>query len=107
VSETKRIEIDILDTLERAFPKKLVKDLCEDEVICPDCKGLGIKIRDSVFYRSENFAGSDKDNGEFLQRVNKYHNYSISECYSCYNGVARKCKFCGHIFRRNESLCDC
>lgn len=44
-----REKINLYKTIKKRFPKILIKDLNENERICPDCHGLGVKINTRVF----------------------------------------------------------
>lgn len=60
--------------------EKLIIDLKDDEMLCPDCKGLRFK------YIENNGMGY------------------IKSCRRCYTGVLNKCKYCG---KGNTSWCNC
>ena len=44
-----REKINLYKTVKKIFPKILIKDLDENERICPECHGLGVKINTRVF----------------------------------------------------------
>jgi len=91
------ISLKILDTIRDTFPDnlgELEKDLCDNEVICPTCHGLGIVIRNQPFK---------------LDNANKwFNNEYFSLCPDCYNGVQSLCKYCGKpIEKEYITKCDC
>lgn len=90
----KRIEIQIPKYLEGI----IIKDLQENEVICEDCGGVGLRIVD---YRY-GIQGEDTSKGHF-----PYNKQTIGMCQSCYNGVREKCRFCGKLLPRGYMKCDC
>lgn len=94
----KHISID----LSKMFSGTLEKDLDENKVICPVCKGLGVVKRNNVF-------GIDGDTSEEAKKkLFPYNNQSLSPCPNCYNGVVRLCKFCGKQIERGYiGKCDC
>lgn len=87
----KRVEIQIPDFI----GGKLIKDLQEDEAICEDCKGTGLRIEDNVYGLGE------KGKAPF-----PYKHQSISFCQHCYNGVVNLCPHCGKILGQ-RTQCDC
>lgn len=76
--------------IERKF--ELIKHLSENEIICPECKGLGMEIDDNTFYISSlDFP---------------YKKQTVSYCKHCVNGVQEKCPHCGELMRRSRK-CNC
>ena len=94
----KHISID----LSKMFSGTLEKDLDENKVICPVCKGLGVVKRNNVF-------GIDGDTSEEAKKkLFPYNNQSLSPCPNCYNGVVELCRFCGKQIERGYiGKCDC
>lgn len=89
--------------LEDAFlaliSKKIVKDLHDNEGICPVCLGLGLRIADNPYGLSDD---PDKHAGLF-----PYRHQSIGYCQNCYDGVVRYCPDCGKQLLRFRTICDC
>lgn len=101
-SFTKRVEINLYDTVQKMFPKTLIKDLTEHERICPVCNGLGMKIEDNIY-------GIKGDTSEAGKKSHfPYKHQALSFCQSCYNGVQRLCPYCKEPFKNQAYLhCDC
>lgn len=78
----------------------LTKDLHDNEVLCQRCQGTGIVISDNPFGTKDN-----KDHN--LLPMFPYVNQSIMSCPDCYNGVLRKCEYCGTIMPRYSLKCGC
>lgn len=74
----------------------LVKDLQDDEIICPTCKGYGVVIDNNVYGL-----------GEKGKPYFPYKHQSIRFCPDCYNGVADVCEFCGKVLPKTSHKCDC
>lgn len=98
----KREEVDVAKEISELFPKILVKDLTENERICPVCHGLGMKIDNNIY-------GLRRDTSEAAKHsMFPYKHQALSFCQSCYNGVQRLCKFCGKPYANQAYLhCDC
>lgn len=84
------------------MPKRLRKDLQENEIVCPWCKGLGIQKREQNYGLR-----SDPPHSGFPHR----YEYFIP-CNMCYNGIVKTCKYCGQpSWDKNkihaESVCGC
>lgn len=77
----------------------LVKDLQEDEEICPHCHGTGMVVVANHYGLSDD---PDKTKGHF-----PYSHQSITFCYHCYNGVVRRCSHCGEHIKKGRISCDC
>lgn len=94
--------VDLYKTIQKSFPKILIKDLTEHERICPVCNGLGMRIEDNVY-------GIE---GDISEAGKKYHfpykHQALSFCQSCFNGVQRLCPYCGQPYKNQGYLhCDC
>ncbi|BBF41977.1 hypothetical protein lbkm_0657 [Lachnospiraceae bacterium KM106-2] len=84
-----RLKVNIEEIVKEMFPKALIKDLQEDERICPTCKGLGI-----VIVNNEYGIKGDKSQEARKSRF-PYRHQSFTFCPTCYNGVQSVCKYCG------------
>jgi len=98
-SEYKPIPATRKETLLFKMIFELKKDLQEDEVICPHCKGTGLEIRDNVY----GIVGDTTHIGFHLP----YKHQSISFCRHCYNGVQTKCPACGSLRGKMDRECSC
>lgn len=49
IQTIRRENIDVVETIQKMFPKAFIKDLQEDERICPVCHGLGMRIENNVY----------------------------------------------------------
>jgi hypothetical protein len=87
-----REKINLYKTIKKIFPKILIKDLNENERICPDCHGLGVKINTRVF-----------GTGDSLES-HPYRTEALALCPHCFNGVQKICKYCGQPYKGH---CDC
>lgn len=87
-----REKINLYKTVKKIFPKILIKDLDENERICPECHGLGVKINTRVF-----------GVGDSLES-HPYRTETLSLCPHCFNGVQKICKYCGQPYKGH---CDC
>lgn len=94
--------IDVIQTVQKILPKVLIKDLQENERICPVCHGLGMRIVDNIY-------GIKGDTSEAARhKMFPYKKQSLSFCESCYNGVQELCEFCGEPYKRlGYRHCDC
>jgi len=95
----KSITIDALGYLSNFLKNGLKKDLQENQIICPFCKGTGLEITDQVYGLSDD---PDKRIGRF-----PYHNQYIASCSHCYGGIINLCEYCGKELPRNASICFC
>lgn len=98
----RRENIDVVETIQKMFPKAFIKDLQENERICPVCHGLGMRIENNVY-------GIKGNTSEAGQREHfPYNHQSLSFCQSCFNGVQKLCEFCGEPYKqRGYCQCDC
>lgn len=103
VIQTIRTEnIDVIETIQKMLPKTLIKDLQENERICPVCHGLGMRVENNIY-------GIQGDTSESGRREHfPYKHQSLSFCQSCFNGVQELCEFCGKPYKqRGYRHCDC
>lgn len=98
VKPTRKV-VNIEDAFGELIGKKLIKDLHDNEEICPVCHGTGLRIEDNPYGLSDD---PDKRAGQF-----PYKHQSIQFCPNCYNGVVRFCPDCGKQIPRYRTLCDC
>lgn len=98
----KQETINLTEILKDFFPTELVKDLQDNERICPTCKGLGITIRNNEF-------GIEGDNSAIGKTsLFPYKQQSFSFCPSCYNGVQKLCPYCKKPYKYQGVMhCDC
>lgn len=94
-----RIEINAISYLTELLKTGIIKDLQEDERICPVCQGTGLALSDDVYGLSND---PDKAIGRF-----PYHKQYISNCRNCYGGVIKVCDHCGKPFDRMSYQCEC
>jgi hypothetical protein len=78
----------------------LRKDLHNNEEICPTCKGVGLVIADNP-YGLENSLNNNHI------PVFPYKHQALRFCPTCYNGVIRRCKYCGEIIPNLYTKCNC
>lgn len=92
--------IDAIPYLKNIMGNGIVKDLQDDEEICPVCHGTGLALSDNPYGLSDD---PDRHHGELFP----YKHQSIVSCQNCYNGVVKKCKYCGKLLNRVVYQCDC
>ena len=99
---THREEINLYEAVRKSFPKILVKDLTENERICPVCNGLGMRIENNIY-------GVTGDTSEAAKRnlfPDKHQAFSV--CRNCFNGVQQLCPYCKQPYKNQAYLhCDC
>lgn len=101
IKTIRREKINIEETIQKIFPKVLIKDLQKNERICPDCHGLGMRIENNVY-------GIKGDTSEAGRREHfPYKHQALSFCQSCFNGVQKLCPYCGKPYKRGYCYCDC
>ena len=91
--------IDVMPYLKEIMGNGIIKDLQDNEVICPRCHGTGLAVRNNEYGLS---GDPDKKAGMF-----PYKHQSISACPDCYNGVLRVCPHCGKHLTRHDYQCNC
>lgn len=98
----RRETINIEETVKKMFPKELIKDLQDNERICPTCHGLGMLIENNIY-------GIHGDTSEAAKREHfPYKHQALSFCPDCFNGVQKLCKYCGEPFKvKGHQHCDC
>lgn len=77
VKPTRKV-VNIKDAFGELIGKKLIKDLHDNEEICPVCHGIGLRIEDNPYGLSDD---PDKRAGQF-----PYKHQSIRFCPNCYMG---------------------
>jgi len=90
--------IDAIPYLTEIMGDGLVKDLQEDEIICPICHGTGLAADNNRYGLS-----NDPNKTEHFP----YKHQSISSCQNCYNGVLKVCPHCGKVLTRRDYQCNC
>ena len=85
--------------IENLINASLRKDLHDKEEICQVCHGTGMIIVDNNYGLTDD---PDKTIGRF-----PYKHQSISFCQHCYNGIVRRCQYCGEILPRARLKCNC
>lgn len=94
----KRQVIDAIPYFKEIMGKGIIKDLQDDEIICPVCHGTGLAIDDNVYGLK-----NDPDKSAWFP----YKHQSITSCRNCYNGVLKTCKHCGKVLNRTQYRCEC
>lgn len=79
---SKIVKVNLSET--DLFTKSLVKELGENEELCPHCGGTGLIIIN-----------------------NALNPQSIVFCPHCTDGVVRRCKFCGNVIPKHHHICHC
>lgn len=94
--------VDVQEEVQKILPKTLVKDLTENERICPVCYGLGIRVINNVF----GIQGDESEAGK--RECFPYNNQAFTFCRSCSWGVQRLCPYCGKPYAIQTYFhCDC
>lgn len=97
----KTLYMNTMDSVKKIFPEYLIKNLQENERICPVCHGLGMRIVNNVY-------GIKGDTSEAGQHEHfPYKHQALSFCQSCYNGVQKLCPYCGKPYERGYYHCNC
>lgn len=94
-----RIKIDALGYLSGILKNGILKDLQENQILCPVCKGTGLEITNQPYGLSDD---PDKKVGLF-----PYKNQYIVGCRHCYTGVIDVCEYCGKELPKSSLKCDC
>ena len=97
-----QILISIKDEIKKVLPKKLKKDLQDNERICTKCHGLGVVAVHRVY-------GIKNDPNPEVKGVHfPYDHQALSFCPNCFNGVQKLCEYCGKPIQKGYiSKCDC
>ena len=90
--------IDAIPYLQNIMGDGLIKDLQNDEAICPVCHGTGLALSNNPYGLAD-----DPDQSKMFP----YEHQSVVSCRNCYNGVVKKCKYCGKLLNRHTYQCDC
>lgn len=94
-----RMVINAIPYLTEILGNGLIKDLQEGEEICPVCHGTGLAIDQSSYGLSDD---PDKKTGIF-----PYRKQTIVSCRNCFNGVVKRCPYCGELISSLKSRCEC
>lgn len=92
-----KVFVDVKGYLETLLPSGLEKDLHDNEEICEVCHGTGF-AKDDHRYGLE----GDPNRSPF-----PYKHESLWWCPACYNGVVRRCEYCGKLIPKGRLVCDC
>ena len=88
------------DYIKDLINANLVKDLYDNEEICPTCHGTGMVINNNVYgLKSEGYSNPSV---RF-----PYLHAAITFCPNCYNGIVHRCKYCGEIMDRISLKHNC
>lgn len=93
-----RRTVSVRDAFAHLLDQELVKDLHDNEDICPVCKGTGVRIEPNRYGLSD-----DPQKHPMFP----YEHQSLSFCHNCYNGIVRYCPDCGKQLQRGYLRCDC
>ena len=97
----KKVTLNTQEEIKRILPDIIIKDLTDDEEICPVCHGLGVKLWNNPY----GIKGDTSDVAK--QSMFPYNHQSLLPCPNCYNGVIRICKHCGKQLPKGRTKCDC
>lgn len=101
MSKIKKISLNVSEEIKHILPDILEKDLQDDEIICPVCHGLGVKMWNNPY-------GIKGDTSEEAKRsMFPYKHQSLLPCPNCYNGVVKLCEYCGKQLPKGRLKCDC
>lgn len=93
--------VNVEEQVEKILPKNLIKDLDDNERICPVCDGIGIQVYNGYY-------GIKGDPAATARReAFPYMHQTFIPCANCYNGVVEICEFCGKQLRKYRTKCDC
>lgn len=97
-----KVKINLLEQIQKQMPTTLIKDLQDDERICPHCNGLGMVIVNNIY-------GIKNDNSEEAKNSRfPYKHQALSFCPDCYNGIQKLCPYCGNPYpTRGYYRCNC
>ena len=99
LEKPRRVYVCEDDYINKLTSVSLVKDLYDNEEICPFCHGTGLTIMDNRYGLTEEH--------NYTREHFPYKHQSISFCQHCYNGVVRRCKLCGEIIHKGYLRHDC
>lgn len=94
----KRVIVSDKEYIQKLVNANLVKDLHDNEEICPYCHGTGMVIRDNQYGLSD-----DPDRKVWFP----YKHQAITFCQHCFNGVILRCKLCGEVIQCGYTKHDC
>lgn len=99
----KHVTLGISEGVKFLYPAPIEKDLQDNQIICPVCKGYGITKRSNKFGLEDKLSDSP-----YGTKMNWYDNESLTFCPNCYNGVVTLCEYCGKPIPKGYiSKCDC
>lgn len=83
------------------LPETFEKDLTDTQIICPECNGLGLKIRDFIY-------GNDEGRIKYPNKHFPWNNKYVGFCDNCYFGVIKLCEHCMQPYpHKMYNLCEC
>jgi hypothetical protein len=71
---------------------RLRKDLHENQILCTECNGLGLTIKDNDY--------------EYLKDNRKVVKQTLDFCVHCNNGIQNVCKYCEKVLGK-QVKCNC
>ena len=93
--------INVHEVLDKSFPDVLIKDLQDDERICPTCHGLGMVMRNTPYGIRDDTSDVGK------KKMFPYNNQYFSHCPYCFWGVQKLCRYCGKPYPKGSYMCHC
>ncbi len=94
----KQVIVSDKEYIQKLVNANLIKDLHDNEEICPYCHGTGMVINNNIY-------GLSEDTNK--KTLFPYKHQAITFCQHCYNGVVLRCKLCGEIIQRGYTKHDC
>jgi hypothetical protein len=94
--------VDTHKAVSKILPDVLIKDLADNERICPTCHGLG------MIAVSNPYGIKGDTSPEARRSMFPYNHQALSFCPDCYNGVQSVCRYCGKPIKKGWiDKCDC
>jgi hypothetical protein len=93
-----RVSVDALGYLSEVLKNGLAKDLQDNQILCPECRGTGLAITNHIYGLKD-----DPDKSKHFPYSNQY----IVGCQHCYTGVINLCEHCHSELPRSKCRCDC
>jgi hypothetical protein len=106
----KHVKIDVADAMKGVIPDIIEKDLKDNQMICPECHGLGISMTGvstvMPMVNKESSTGNS-DTEEFNSMWNNGNDNICLFCPNCINGIVNVCEYCGEPIPRWSLKCNC